>query len=203
MAITVENGYQYIPAILSPQNAWGVVFGADGSMKTSSNPFAAYSMEATPSGIYYKAVSKSPGATGAVKIVDLITIPASAWATALRGFRISVFGKHAANTNATTSNVYVGGTGAVGDTNSDGTAIFTDITNSTSGGAIFGQAMAIRTGTSAQACTSIAITQATVLATLSSALTATETSAILVKLTQNAATTATDLPLNWVVELLF
>ena len=202
MAITFENGYQYVPGILSPQNNWGVGFGADGSMKIGHLPFSAAAIEATPSGILYRGLGKSPTTTGSVRIVDSFTLPANCL-IALRALRITVFGKHAANTQVTTSNVNVGGTGAYDAAPSGGAAIFTDITNSTSGGGIWGEALVIRTGSNTQNATSTATTQATALAVLSSALTATDTAAIQVNLTQNAATAATDLPLNWIVELLF
>jgi hypothetical protein len=206
MAITFENGYQYIPGILSPQNNWGVGFGADGSMKIGSNPFAASAIEATPSGVLYRAFNKSPAATAAIKIIDTISIPANALGPGMgtRSLRITIFGKHAANTNVTTTNVYVGGTaGAIGDTNADGTALFTDIVSSASGVSIFGQSSLMRTGTSTQVSIGVGLTTVTWVATLCNNLTLTETGAIPIKLTQNCATTATDLPVNWIVELLF
>jgi hypothetical protein len=204
MAILFENGYQYVPGILSPQNNWGIGFGADGSMKIGSNPFAASAIEATPGGVLYRATAKSPGATAAVKIIDLVTIPAGALLTSgNRTLRVTLFGLHAANTNVTTSNVYVGGTGAVGDTNSDGTAIFTDIVSSASGVAVWGQGLIMRSGTNTQVSSGLGLTTATFVATKAAALSLTEASAFIIKLTQNCATTATDLPLNWMVELLF
>jgi hypothetical protein len=205
MAITLENGYQYIPAILSPQNSWAVAFGADGSMKISNNPFSTASMEATPSGLYYRAFSKSPTTTGSKRIVDSFTLPANLFSasTPARVLRFTLFGRHAANGNSTTTNINVGGTGAYDAAPTGGTEIFTDITNSTSGGGIYGQACIIRTGVSTQIATSSSLTQATALATLSTALSATETSAIQINLVQNAATAATDLPITWLVEVLF
>jgi len=205
MALTFDNGYQYIPGILSPQNSWGVAFGSDGSMKIGSNPFAASAIEATPSGVLYRAFNKSPAVTAAVKIIDKITIPANALGpgTGNRTLRVTLFGNHAANTNVTTTNVYIGGTGAVGDTRSDGTALFTDIVSSASGVSIFGQSSVIRTGTSTQVSVGVGLTTVTWVATLCNNLTESETAAIILKLTQNAATAATDLPVNWMVELLF
>lgn len=202
MAFTIDNGYQYVPALLSPQNDWLWLPQADGTLKLINKPFGV-ALETTGSGFLNRALSKTTTTTGSVRIADIYTLPAGAL-TGTRGLKITVTGKHiGSNTNATTTNVNFGGTGALDATVTGGVDLFTPVTNSTSGGAIFAQAIMYRTGASTQRSIGYSVTQASVLAALSPSLTATDTSAIQINLTLNQATANTDIVLDWTIELLF
>jgi hypothetical protein len=145
----------------------------------------------------------NPGATGADNVLAVYSIPANSFDQAGRGVTITAMGGYAANGNTKTVKIIVGAASAVvGSTiGSGGTTIASTGAVTTNGAGFSLQAsvfkygaagsntqQGIHNGTQSGSAVAALITP--------SALTLVESAPILVAVTGNAATTATDIALN-------
>lgn len=148
------------------------------------------------------ATGVSPGATGADNVVAVYTIPASSFDVTGRGIQITAAGSFASNGDAKTIKVIFGCTTAViGSTVTGGTTIATTGSVTTNGSGWQISVNVFKYG-AAGSNTQLSIhSQAQVGAAVSAlqaptALTATESGAIIIAITANT-TTATDVVFNW------
>ena len=145
----------------------------------------------------------SPGATGADNVVAVYTLPASAFDVAGRTLQIVAAGSFASNGHTKEIKIFAGCAAAVvGSTVSGGTAIADTGAVTTSGGGWQIMANVSKYG-AAGSNTQIAIhSQAQVGAAVSALLapqllTMTESAAIIIAITANCTTTASDVVFNW------
>lgn len=150
----------------------------------------------------FSAAGISPGATGADNVLAVYAIPANTFDTEGRTIYLSAFGSFAANTNNKRLKIIFNPTAAVvGSTVSGGTTICDTGTVATNGTGWAIQANVYKYG-AAGSNTQLGIhQQAQIGAAVASllvpqALTATESGMILIAVTGNATTTATDILLN-------
>ena len=154
-------------------------------------------------GRYVVSAGVNPGATGADNVLAVYTLPANSFDAALRGLNIVANGSVAANGNNKRIKLYYGCTAAVvGSTVSGGTVICDTGTVTTSGAGWSVEANVYKYGAvgsntqmafhvSAQ----VGLTVGTLLAP--SLVTATESAGIIIAVTGNATTTATDITYNF------
>jgi hypothetical protein len=145
----------------------------------------------------------NPGATGADNVLAVFSLPANSFDQAGRGISISASGGYAGNTNNKTVKIIVGPASAVvGSTiGSGGTTIASTGTVATNGGGWSLEAEIVKYGAAGsntqQGIHSAAQSGSAVAALITpAALTLNEGLPILVAVTGNAATTATDIALN-------
>jgi len=154
--------------------------------------------------MYVSTTGISPGATGADNVIGVIAIPANLFDNAGRGIQITASGSFGANTDTkTVKAIYNPATAVVGSTvGTGGTTVATTGAVTTNGGGWQLQISIYKTG-SGGSNTQIGIHQqaqvgsAVSALTAPSALTGTESGVILVAITANAATTASDVVLNF------
>lgn len=152
----------------------------------------------------YQSAGTSPGGTGSDYVVASFTLPASSFDIAGRSLTINADGGFANNTDAKRAKIIVGCTTAtVGSVVSGGTTIADTGTYSTTGAVGWGLSASVAKYGAAGSNTQIAIHAAAQMgATVGSllapqALTLTESAAILVAVTLNCTTTASDATLMW------
>jgi hypothetical protein len=144
------------------------------------------------------AAGVSPGATGADNVIAVYTLPASAFDKAGRVATIQAWGSFAANGDTKTIKIVMGCTAAViGSTVSGGTAVASTGAVATNGGGWAIAANVAKYGAAASNTQQAIHSQAQVGAAVSAllapqALTMTENLPIIVAVTANCATTATD-----------
>jgi hypothetical protein len=160
------------------------------------------------SGNIYRAVfaaaTQNPGATGADNVLAVYSIPAGSFDVAGRILQITAQGSFANNTNTkTTKLIFNPSTAVVGSTvGTGGTTIATSGAYSTTGACGWLLQATVGKYGAAGSNTQIGQETATIINTthggmgVPTALTATESGAILIAVTGNAATTATDIALT-------
>jgi hypothetical protein len=154
-------------------------------------------------GVQISSAGISPGATGADNVMAAFTLPALSFDNVGRGIQITACGSFAANGNTKTIKLFAGATTAtVGSTISGGTAIASSGAVTTNGGGWQIQASIYKYGAGG-ANTQLAIHQPSITGAAASTLlapallTMTESGALIFAVTGNAATTATDIVLNF------
>ena len=207
--INMVSGARYINAGSTTSSVWieqdataanANVFGSSGLITTSSPVILA-------SGYIYRnayAAGQAPAATGADKVVDVFSLPANSLDGAAGTFRnlvITAGGLNAGTNNVTAKLIFNATTAVIGSTVSGGTTIATTgVTNTNVGWVI--QGLVYKVGAK-NANTQIYQELETIVGVthggcgLPAAITATENAAILIAVTLNCATAATDGLLWW------
>jgi hypothetical protein len=146
----------------------------------------------------------NPGATGADNVLAVYSLPANSFDIAGRGITINAAGGYAANVNTKTVKIIVNpATAVVGSTvGSGGTTIASSGAVTTNGAGFSLQASVFKygaTGSNTQQGIHTAAQNGSALAALitPAAVTLVENAGILIAVTGNAATTATDIALNF------
>lgn len=152
--------------------------------------------------LFAQAAPQNPGATGADNVLAVYSLPANTFDTASRSIKIRAVGSFAGNTNAKTVKIIFNATTAVvGSTVTGGSTIASTgayVVGTATGFSIEAEvyklgAAGSNTQTGVNASNLVGATNAAILAPV--AITAKENANILIAVTGNAATTATDIGL--------